>query len=257
MGALHCYAIHITKVKGHVTAQQVLDNMYREVDKKGNDRADKAADIAVTTHGEDVVRTACLLHGRHQRYIKFMKNVALHIVEAYLIHKELVDRYVPKKTNPNITYIPIVYPPCNDPVSVSLQGELKHYVNFSKKYSTATSVVNFLKGLTVQHTSCQHEAITWLELYILYRLKGFTKPIADNPSKARSRATVKMQLNHFKSCIRGVISRLGTDSNVCHLFNPIKVTAPRFMNMGIQGKHPAINMMVCIGDHMQQAISPI
>ena len=33
-------SINITKVKGHVTTQQNLDNIYRDVDKQGNDKAD-------------------------------------------------------------------------------------------------------------------------------------------------------------------------------------------------------------------------
>ncbi len=247
-------SINITKVKGHVTTQQILDNIYRDVDKQGNDRADKAAEIAVNTHGEDVVRSAGILHKRHQRYIKFMKDVALHIVEAYLIHKELVDRYVPKKANTSISYTPLVYPECNDPVHLPLQGSV-NYAKFNKKYSTGACVVNFLKGLTVQHTSNQQDAISWLELYILYRIEGFPKPIADNPNKARSRATVKMQLNCFKACTRGIINRLGTDQQVCHLFRPIKVTTQRFLGLAIQGKHLATSMSVSLHRDKQQAIT--
>ena len=36
-------------------------------------------------------------------------------------------------------------------------------------------------------------------------LGGYPKPIPDNPSKARARATLLMQLNEFKKVVRGVV----------------------------------------------------
>ena len=84
-------SIRLTKVKGHVTTQQVLDKIFRDCDKKGNDKADHAADLAVQMHGEDVISVAKILQARHRKYTSLMKDVVKHIVEAYLIHKELVE----------------------------------------------------------------------------------------------------------------------------------------------------------------------
>ena len=85
------HAIWITKVKGHITEQQVSDNTHRLKDKLGNDQADTAADIGVKMHGDGVMRIAKLLQVRHVAYIKFMKKVAQHIMEGYLIHRALTD----------------------------------------------------------------------------------------------------------------------------------------------------------------------
>ena len=85
------HAIRITKVKGHVTQEQVDSKQYRPVDKKGNDKADQAADVGTVLYGKDVIDTTKFLHGRHYRYTKFMLDVAKHIIEGYLIHRKLTD----------------------------------------------------------------------------------------------------------------------------------------------------------------------
>ena len=106
--------------------------------------------------------------------------------------------------------------------------------------------MSFLKELKVQHTNDQHRAVTWMELYIMYRLKGHVKPIKDNPNKARSRATVSMQLNNFKACIRGIIKRFAADEESKSLFSLVKLTKEKFLGLGISGKHAAPSIMVNI-----------
>ena len=68
-------SIRLTKVKGHVTTQQVLDNIYRGCDKKGNDKADHAADLAVKMHGDDAISVANILHARHRKCTNLKKDV--------------------------------------------------------------------------------------------------------------------------------------------------------------------------------------
>ena len=60
--------------------------------KKGNDQADHAADLATKVHGKDVVSVAAIFHKRHNLYTAFMKRVVKHIIEAYLIHRLLLDK---------------------------------------------------------------------------------------------------------------------------------------------------------------------
>ena len=59
-------SIRLTKVKGHVSIQQVIDKVFRACDEKGNDKADAAADLAVEMHGEDMISIATILHNRHR-----------------------------------------------------------------------------------------------------------------------------------------------------------------------------------------------
>ena len=86
----------------------------------------------------------------------------------------------------------------------------------------------------------------------VYRLRGYAKPIADNPNKARSRATVSMQLNNFKACIRGIISRFAADEATRTMLSLVKITGERFLSLGISGKQAAPSIMCCI-DHKMQA----
>ena len=92
-------------------------------------------------------------------------------------------------------------------------------------------------------------------MYIMYRLSGYAKPIADNPNKARSRATVSMQLNRFKACIRGAISRLAADDTAKNMFCPIKITGGRFLSLGISGRQAAPAIIFSIDSNMQKSIA--
>ena len=85
------HSIRITKVKGHVSQVQVDANLYRHCDMVGNNKADEAADVAVETHGKDVISVARILHNRHLQYMRFMQQVSRHIVEGYLIHRRLLE----------------------------------------------------------------------------------------------------------------------------------------------------------------------
>ncbi len=85
------HSTRITKVKGHVSQVQVDANLYRHCDMVGNNKADEAADVAVETHGKDVISVARILHNRHLQYMRFMQQVSRHIVEGYLIHRRLLE----------------------------------------------------------------------------------------------------------------------------------------------------------------------
>ena len=46
------HAVRITKVKGHVTQEHVDAQQYRDADKRGNDKADEAADVGTQLYGK-------------------------------------------------------------------------------------------------------------------------------------------------------------------------------------------------------------
>ena len=75
---------------------------------------------------------------------------------------------------------------------------IHNFTTFTKKHSSASNIYNFISSARINQTSDQKEAVTWKELYTLYRSRGYSKPILDNPNKARSRATVDMQVKEFK-----------------------------------------------------------
>jgi hypothetical protein len=248
-------AIRLTKVKGHITQQQVDDNQHSMEDKLGNDKADEAADIAVQTHGEDVVRLASIWHQRHRWYTRFMLMVAKHIIEAYLIHRRLLDiaeEDSAKQSNAKINYTPLQVQQASNtsaPISkIKLQGNIRRYGKFASKQNARAHIWRFLDGLEYAECSHQYHATSWLELYLLYRCQGRPKPIADNQCKARAKATLQMQLREFILAVRGTIQRGVFDDNVRMLFKPYKVTHQRFQGLGIQGKYQAISASIIVND---------
>ena len=59
------YSVAVTKVKGHAKEEQVKGNADLEIKKKGNDKADKAADDGMKMHGEGIEDLAKSLASRH------------------------------------------------------------------------------------------------------------------------------------------------------------------------------------------------
>ncbi len=157
-------SIRITKVKGHATQQQVADGAIRDCDKVGNDQADSAADIAVQAHGEDVVRVARILHHRHYLYTRFMQRVAKHIIEAYLIHRRLIDMLSSKsKSKPDkVNFQPLQVQnsqnTCNPIHKVTLQGNIARFAKFNSKRKASNSVWAFLDQLEIAESKNQFHA---------------------------------------------------------------------------------------------------
>jgi ribonuclease HI len=83
-------AIRISWVKGHATEQQVADCIITMEQRQGNHQADAAADEGVKLHGETAVDFARNYSRRHGAYKKFYLQVTKHIIEGYLIHRELL-----------------------------------------------------------------------------------------------------------------------------------------------------------------------
>ncbi len=253
-------SIRITKVKGHATHQQVAEGAIRSCDKIGNDEADRAADIAVQTHGKDVVGIAKILHHRHFLYTRFMQKVVKHIIEAYLIHKRLIEMLTsksmgkPDKVNFQPLQVQTPHNTCNPIHKVSLQGNIARFAKFSSKRKASMSVWAFLDQLEFAECTNQFHATTWMELYLIYRARGFPKLIRDNPCKARSRATVRMQLKEFKNTVRGIVQRGLADESQAEAFRPIKVTHDRFINLGVKGRFPAINCSIVVDDALRAVL---
>ena len=141
-----------------------------------------------------------------------MIGVAKHIVEAYMINRRLVDIEQSKQQSKpsKVHYQPL--PVSNQeqqqpPRKFAMQGSIDRFKGFHSKHRASKDIWKFLCKLEYIPTCDQAQATTWLELYIMYRCMGFQKPLLDNPSKARSKATVQMQLRKFKAVLRGVASR--------------------------------------------------
>ena len=80
-------SIRHSKVKGHATEKNIQDGIATLKDKRGNDRADRAADEGVKNHTDEMCKISRIQAERQQGYIWFMKAVHNHILEAFYKRK--------------------------------------------------------------------------------------------------------------------------------------------------------------------------
>ena len=80
-------SIVITKVKGHATMKQVLNQEVKASDKDGNDWADTYATKGIQEHGPAVVRIAKYFGQRQANYEKLMEEVQLTIIAVIKAEK--------------------------------------------------------------------------------------------------------------------------------------------------------------------------
>ena len=78
-----------TWVKGHATEEHIVKGITTQTHRKGNENADKIADLGANLYGKDQQQVADVYHRRHNKYYRLMKDIVIHITEAYLINKEL------------------------------------------------------------------------------------------------------------------------------------------------------------------------
>ena len=88
--------------------------------------------------------------------------------------------------------------------------------------------------------------ITWLELYIVYRVKGHPKPIPDPSPKAQLKATAAKQIQAFKKAVRGNVARTLINSDDAQLFRPAKAQIDTLKGVGIQGKHATLSLNIAV-----------
>ena len=66
-------SIKISKVKGHATEKNIQEGLATLKDKRGNDRADRAADEGVKNHSDEICKISRIHAKRQQGYIWFIK----------------------------------------------------------------------------------------------------------------------------------------------------------------------------------------
>ena len=92
-------------IKGHATDEHVAKGIITAIHKEGNNIADACANIGVKCHGEGMNYLASAYNKRHGLYTVFMTKVVKHIVEAHMIHRELIRIAGIKDSNSNSSNI--------------------------------------------------------------------------------------------------------------------------------------------------------
>ncbi len=84
----------------------------------------------------------------------------------------------------------------------------------------------------------------------MYRFMGFSKPIADSPSKGRAKATVHMQLKEFTLAVRGVVSRGSYDDQPKQALKLLHISKDKFLDIALKGKYQAPSLKLAMSEEM-------
>lgn len=97
-------------------------------------------------------------------------------------------------------------------------------------------------------------AITWYELYILYRIRGHPKPLADPVRTAHNCATADKQIRAFQKALRGVVAHTVCRSDA-HLFKPDKMHKSVLLGLAITGTYPTISCNAYVTDEERKSLA--
>ena len=113
----------------------------------------------------------------------------------------------------------------------------------------------FLNSIKVQRIDSNMRGITWLEMYILYKLRGYKQPIDDPTCVGHARATADKQLVAFKNLVRAVSSKLYLKEKGKSMFTPAVVVNENLKGIGILGKQhgPSFNIYITKEEQKQIA----
>ena len=101
--------------------------------------------------------------------------------------------------------------------------------------------------------------LTWIELYILFRISGNDKPLSTKPrtigDKARQAVSLDLQFKHFKNNVRCICERALVGGIDGTRFQPVTIKHDNLLNVGIEGKQPAVGFNVSISEHTQKQMT--
>ena len=195
-----------------------------------------------------------------------MVSVVKHIVEAHMIHRELTrinDLKTAEAANMEhcrFTYKPLLYVSAPRVVrKIDFMCSIRSFRKICQQSTCIAAIEVFLKNLHIAEVSLGERGITWIELYVLFRLSGNPKPLDPTPQamsdKAMQAIPLNFQLNHFKNQARRIADRALLGGRDAKLFKPIQVLDDNLTGVGIEGKYPAVGFNVFINEHMQSQVN--
>ena len=198
---------------------------------------------------------------RFDEYFNCMLKLSKHIVEGYIIHRALVEK-AEEQANASkgnkieqFPHEPLQY--ANDAEAYSLKpiSSMACFKGFCEANHAAKHVEAFWAQALVVPCNLQTRPITWLELFILYRLRGGANAIKNPASRALTRATADKQLRAFQRLVRRVAERTLKDEQGGFSLKPAKGKYNGLRGVGILGRIPAISGNLCVNDEENRAIA--
>ena len=205
-------------------------------------------------HGEDFAKSAKAIGFRHQRYTKLVTNIAKDIIEASLINSELnrrrdeAEKAKKAKEDRGENYIKLQYPNPSEARQITPKAALSNYNVFNISNPKHAQAEEILSNLWIKDCKDGSRPITWLELYMTYRLRGYHKPIDDPPSAARNKATLDKQLKGFKKLVRAVADKDFGGQGDAYLFKLAKARKDMLKGVGIFGMHASLSVNITVSD---------
>ena len=252
-------AFKATWVKGHATEDHVNEGVTTKLHKEGNFEADRAADLGAALHGELFGKTIKAFGVRLFNYTGFVTKVAKHIIEAVLISSELnsrreaVEEAKKHKTDQAVSHIGLQYPCKQNARRVVPKVTIASYPKASDD-SGLIQTQCFISNLLVEGDITHSRPITWLEIYIIFRLRGYHKPMENPSNGAVTRATLDKQLKQFKRNVRQVVDKTMGGQGDAYLFKPSKGRIDALKGVGILGKHASLSCNIVTDDAEKMAI---
>jgi hypothetical protein len=252
-------AIKISWVKGHAKQHHVDSGITTYEDLLGNAQADATADEATALYGPEMLDIAKWFHNRAKAYVRFMKHVSRHIVEAYLIHRQLLDQIDGDKPSPGVVdrgrpYAPLEYPIIGSCRKLVHHASISNYVGLGKQYPRASRVEAFLKALDVSPVTGDQRPITWIELYALFVLRGYE--LFEVPEHiACAQPSADNRIRDFKNTCRAVVSRTLPENGDAILFSPAQRTRDCLHGVGILGQVPSLMFNVHVSEEDRRNVA--
>jgi len=252
-------AIALTWVKGHATNEHIEKGITTHTHKCGNDNADEVANIAANLHGKDVVDAAKWYHCKRKNYVDFMKKVAIHIVEAHTISNVLLEEAEAAKQaalahqDKGVYYAKLAYPPATPNGDLKPTYCMGNYSSFCKANPDAQTMQDFISGL--HHNPQGPRATTWLELFVLFHIRGYKLTDKNVSRPADQRVTADQALRKFKNGMRATLERIFLASEDANLFKPGVSKFQPLSGLAIHGPVACIATSILVSSKEQDEIA--
>ena len=97
--------------------------------------------------------------------------------------------------------------------------------------------------------------ITWLELFTLYKIRGYDNPIPDPSTVSHSKASLDKQFRMFKNKFRAVAMRVCTNQVEKDLLTPFKINNDNLSGIGLSGRYQAPSFNVWLTEQEQHEVA--
>ena len=170
-------------------------------------------------------------------------KVTRYIIRELTTRRELREQAIAAKKDKARPYRPLQYAHEHDVHRLTAQSSIACYPNTCKKIPNNRDVENSLCGLKLHKANDESRCVTWLELYTLFRLHGYNKPIINPADPADRRATLDKQIRSFKNSIREQARRTLSEEHA-ELFKPGRTIPGNLVGVGLLGRHAGPNFCI-------------